>query len=79
LVGAPLTLRDRSHLQLKSKEGAVFRCRINMPNSCYMLPFDKKEDWSESRDNYGIYYNENKTDQLLGATLQVSEDIIMVI
>lgn len=77
LIGAPLTMRERPHIHSKSREGAVFRCRINVPNSCYMLPFDKKEDWSEARDHYGIYYNENKTDQLLGATLQVTEDIIM--
>lgn len=77
IIGAPHALRDRPHIQSKSKEGAVFRCRINTPNSCYMLPFDKKEDWSEARDHYGIYYNENKTDQLLGATLQVADDVIM--
>jgi hypothetical protein len=43
LVGAPLTLRERYHSSvIKSREGAVYRCRINVPNSCYMLPFDKK-------------------------------------
>jgi hypothetical protein len=42
-VGAPLAVRERMHDQLfKSREGAVYRCRINNPNSCYMLPFDKK-------------------------------------
>ncbi|RNA01315.1 Integrin alpha pat [Brachionus plicatilis] len=77
LVGAPLTERERFHGQLtRSREGAVYRCRINTPNSCFMLPFDKK-DWSEVRDHYGIYYSENKTDQLLGSTLLVNDDIIM--
>ena len=77
LVGAPLTERERYHGQyVKSREGAVYRCRINTPNSCFMLPFDKK-DWNEARDNYGIYYSENKTDQLLGATLLVNDDVIM--
>lgn len=77
LVGAPLTERERHHGQLtKSREGAVYRCRTNTPNSCFMLPFDKK-DWSEVRDHYGIYYSENKTDQLLGSTLLVNDDIIM--
>lgn len=72
IVGAPLTQRDRMHGQLvKSREGAIYRCRIDKPNSCYMLPFDTKDDWSEARDHYGIYYSENKTDQLLGATLKV--------
>ncbi len=45
LVGAPLTMRERSHGQAahtRSREGAVYRCKINNPNSCYMLPFDKK-------------------------------------
>ena len=30
------------------------------------------------RDHYGVYYSENKTDQFLGATLQVSDDVILV-
>ncbi len=73
IVGAPLTTRDRMHGQWgKSREGAIYRCRIDKPNSCYMLPFDTKDDWSEARDHYGIYYSENKTDQLLGATLKVN-------
>ncbi|CAF0823367.1 unnamed protein product [Brachionus calyciflorus] len=77
LVGAPLTERERYHGQIvKSREGAVYRCRINTPNSCYMLPFDKK-DWNEARDHYGIYHSENKTDQLLGATLIVNDDVIL--
>lgn len=86
LIGAPLTIRERNHLanggggggySQKSREGAVYRCRINVENSCYMLPFDKK-DWTETRDHYGSFYSENKTDQLLGATLLVSDDVIMV-
>lgn len=94
LIGAPLTVRERNHGNgggnhgassatgsttgaHKSREGAVYRCRINVENSCYMLPFDKK-DWSETRDHYGAFYSENKTDQLLGATLLVSDDVIMV-
>jgi len=40
--------------------------------------FLKKTDWKEVRDNYGIYYSENKTDQFLGATLAVADDTIMV-
>ena len=77
LVGAPLTLRERHHSQsIKTREGAVYRCRINNPNNCYMLPFDKK-DWNEARDHYGFYHSENKTDQLLGATLTVSDDVIL--
>lgn len=72
IVGAPLTTRVRMHGErVKSREGAIYRCRIDKPNSCYMLPFDTKDDWSEARDHYGIYYSENKTDQLLGATLKV--------
>ena len=80
LIGAPLTQRERiqdyGHLN-RIREGAIYRCRINVPNSCYMLPFDKKDDWHEVRDQHGIYYAENKTDQLLGATLQVTDDIIL--
>ena len=30
------------------------------------------------RDQYGIYYSENKTNQFLGSTLKVSNDVIMV-
>ncbi len=77
IVGAPLTLRERQHGHyMKTREGAVYRCKINTPNSCYMLPFDKK-DWNEVKDHYGFYYNENKTDQLLGATLVTSDDVIL--
>ena len=48
LVGAPLASKERSGLLTgaanagRSREGAIYRCRINVPNSCYMLPFDKK-------------------------------------
>ena len=84
LVGAPLTMRDRfqhssgsGSTPLRSKEGAVYRCRVNVANSCYMLPFDKKQEWSEARDQHGFYYSENKTDQLLGATLLVEDDTIL--
>lgn len=42
-----------------------------------MLPFDKRDDWHEIRDSYGIYYSENKTNQYLGATLKVSNDVIL--
>lgn len=82
LVGAPLHQRDRFHSQqfVKSREGGVYRCRTGTPNSCYMLPFDKKE-WQEARDysssvpNY--YFTENKTDQYLGSTLLSAGDIIL--
>ena len=80
LVGAPLTYRERKtgnkQLTVKNKEGAVYRCSITNPNNCYMLPFDKK-DYHEIRDQYGVYQSENKTDQLLGATLTVSDDVIL--
>ena len=90
--------RERSHNPL-SKEGAIYRCKTNVANSCYMLPFDKRgtyhlkfrfyylfqfkcfaltDDWHEIRDQYGIYYSENKTNQLLGATLKVSNDVVLV-
>ena len=36
------------------------------------------DDWHEIRDQYGIYYSENKTNQFLGSTLKVSNDVIMV-
>ena len=84
LVGAPQTIRERTQFQnskqqqqsTRSREGAVYRCSINNPNNCYMLPFDKK-DWHEVRDQYGVYLSENKTDQLLGATLSVVDDVIL--
>jgi hypothetical protein len=85
LVGAPQTIRERTQFQnskqqqqqsTRSREGAVYRCSINNPNNCYMLPFDKK-DWHEVRDQYGMYLSENKTDQLLGATLSVVDDVIL--
>ena len=78
-AGAPQTTRERirNGTQVKFREGAIYRCRINAPNSCYAIPFDKR-DWNEARDQYGIYYSENKTDQFLGATLQISDDVIMV-
>jgi integrin alpha 8 len=77
LVGAPQTLRERGINRIKSREGAIYRCRINVPNSCFMLPFDKKDDWNEVRDQYGVYYSENKNEQLLGTTLKVEDDVIM--
>lgn len=79
IVGAPLAARDRYHngRWVQSREGAVYRCRIDRPNSCYLLPFDTKEDWSEARDHYGAYKSENRTGQLLGATLQVAGDVVM--
>ena len=40
--------------------------------------FPSQDDWNEVRDHYGVYYSENKTDQFLGATLQVSDDVILV-
>ena len=82
LVGAPQTYRERNIYQgkqqqsMRSREGAVYRCSINNPNNCYMLPFDKK-DWHEVRDQYGVYLSENKTDQLLGATLSVVDDVVL--
>ena len=50
LIGAPLTQRERMH-DLgggvnRIREGAIYRCRVNTPNSCYMLPFDKKGNLS---------------------------------
>ena len=36
------------------------------------------DDWHEIRDQHGIYYSENKTNQFLGSTLKVSNDVIMV-
>ena len=47
LVGAPHSQRERTHAHknahsVKSREGAVYRCKTSSPNSCYMLPFDKR-------------------------------------
>ena len=41
IVGAPLTIRDRQYHK-SSVEGAIYRCKINVQNSCFMLPFDKR-------------------------------------
>ncbi len=41
IVGAPLTIRDRQYHKA-SAEGAIYRCKINVQNSCFMLPFDKR-------------------------------------
>ncbi len=79
IVGAPLATKDRFHAGqwTQSSEGAVYRCRIDRPNSCYLLPFDTKDDWAEARDHYGAYRSENRTGQLLGATLKVAGDVVM--
>ncbi len=79
IIGAPLASRERYHNNqwVSSREGAIYRCRVDRPNSCYLLPFDTKSDWAEARDQFGDYYSENRTGQLLGATLQVAGDVVM--
>ena len=42
-----------------------------------MLPLDEKDDWAEVRDHYGAYYTENRTDQLLGATVRAVGDTVV--